>query len=205
MPCLRNLPKPWGQAHIVVVQAAKELSFISSEEYLQRERGSDMRHEFVGGVTYAMAGASEEHNTIAGNLHAALHAHLRGRSCRVFIVDLKVSLQVAHTEIFYYPDLMVVCDPRDTDRYFKRYPKVLIEVLSEDTEHIDRREKFLNYTQIGSLEEYALVAQDRMEATLFRRSSHWKPVVLSQPDQILQLTSLAFHLPLSAVYDGVKL
>ena len=202
---LTNLPPGVCSLHTLEMEAAKELALISSEEYLEQERQSDARHEFVGGVIYAMAGASEEHNTIAGNLHAALHTHLRGKSCRVFIVDLKVRLQIAQTDIFYYPDLMVVCDPRDTDRYFKRYPKVLIEVLSEVTERIDRREKLLNYTQIETLEEYVLVAQDRTEVTLFRRVNNWKPVVLSQPDQTFHLPSLAFKLPLSAVYEAVKL
>ena len=82
---------------------------------------------------------------------------------------------------------------------------MLIEVLSEDTERIDRREKLLNYTQIETLEEYVLVAQDRTEVTLFRRVNNWKPVVLSQPDQTFHLPSLAFKLPLSAVYEAVKL
>ncbi len=79
----------------------------------------------------------------------------------------KARLRLAGEEIFYYPDVMVVCDARDTDRYFKRYPKVLIEVLSDTTEAIDLREKFLSYRQIETLEEYVLVAQDKMEVTVF--------------------------------------
>src|SRR6266436_4707586 len=116
----------------------------------------------------------------------------------------KLRLRVANEEIFYYPDVMVACDPRDTDRYFKRYPKVLVEVLSESTEPIDRREKFLSYRQIETLEEYVLVAQDKMEVTVFRRESHWQPGVLRQPDQLLRMASLDFTLPLTAVYEGVK-
>ena len=80
---------------------------------------------------------------------------------------------------------MVVCDPRDTDRYFKRYPKVLIEVLSETAEAIDRREKFLSYRQIETLEEYVLVARDKMEVAVFRRESQWQPEVLLRPEQAL--------------------
>jgi Uma2 family endonuclease len=138
------------------------------------------------------------------NLAAALHAHLRGKSCRAFMADLKVRLQIARTDIFYYPDVVVVCDPRDTDRYFKRYPKVLMEVLSPDTERTDRREKFLSYTQIETLEEYVLVAQDQMEVTIFRRAKGWQPEVLRTADQALRLASIEFALPLRAVYEGVK-
>src|SRR6266481_2963243 len=183
---------------------AEKPGTLTVDEYLSGELQSGVRHEYIGGTVYAMAGASEEHNAIAGNLFAALHAHLRGKPCRVFFVDMKARVLIARTDIFYYPDLMVACDPRDTDRYFKRYPKVLIEVLSATTEAIDRREKFLSYRQIETLQEYVLVAQDKMEVTVFRRESQWQPEVLLQPDQALRLTSLDFSLPLKLVYEGVE-
>ncbi len=187
------------------MQAAKELELVSVADYLAGERDGQQRHEFVGGMAYAMAGASKEHNTIAGNLFAALHAHLHGARCRVFMADVKVRAELAHKDIFYYPDVAVACDARDTDRYFIRYPKVLIEVLSDDTAHVDRREKFLTYTQIETLEEYVLVDQGKMEVTVFRRAANWAPAVAHQPEQQLQLASLEFSLPLSAVYESVNI
>ena len=99
---------------------------------------------------------------------------------------------------------MVACDSRDTDRFFKRHPKVLIEVLSEATERTDRREKFLSYTQIETLEEYVLVAQDKMELTLFRRRNAWQPEMLHQAQHQLRLNSIDFALPLGVIYEGVK-
>lgn len=178
--------------------------FISAEEYLEGEKAAETRHEFVGGHVYAMAGASEEHNLIVTNLVATLHPHLRGKPCRLFATDMKVRLLVSATDIFCYPDLLVTCDARDTDRYFKRFPRVLIEVLSPDTERTDRREKFLSYTQIETLEEYVLVAQETMEVTVFRRSSQWQPELAAKPDQSLRLSSIEFAMPLGAVYEGVK-
>ena len=186
------------------MQALKETEFVPVEDYLAGEELSEVRHEFIGGAIHAMAGASEDHNIVAGNLFAALHSHLRGKPCRAYMADLKVRLEIARTDIFYYPDVMVACDARDTERYFKRYPKVLIEVLSPDTERIDRREKFLSYTQIETLEEYVLVAQDAMEVTVFRRTNNWQPEILRLPDQPLCLASLEFSLPLSLIYEGVK-
>ena len=186
------------------MEATLRSEFISAEDYLDGEKVAEVRHEFVAGQVYAMAGASEEHNFISGNIFALLHAHLRGKRCRVFATDMKVRLYVSTTDIFYYPDVMVACDPRDTDRYFKRFPKVLIEVLSPDTERTDRREKLVSYTQIETLEEYVLVAQDKMEVTIFRRSNQWQPEIASQTEQHLRLRSLDFALPLSAVYEGVK-
>ena len=120
------------------------------------------------------------------------------------LLELKLRLQIARTDIFYYPDVMVACDPRDADRYFKRFPKVLIEVLSPDTERTDRREKFLSYTQIETLEEYVLVAQDKMEVTLFRGATNWQPELLHLPEQSLHLASIEFGLTLRALYEGVK-
>ena len=99
---------------------------------------------------------------------------------------------------------MVACDPRDTDRHFKRFPKVLIEVLSPETERTDRREKFMAYTGIETVEEYVLVAQDRMEVTVFRRQARWAAEVLTKPMESLALRSLGFSLGLEAVYEGVK-
>ena len=176
---------------------------VTVEDYLSGELRSETRHEYMGGSVYAMAGAGEEHNAVAGNLFATLHAHLRGKPCRVFFVDMKVRLLITRTDIFYYPDLMVACDPRDTDRYFKRYPKVLIEVLSPDTERTDRREKFLSYTGIETLEEYVLVAQDRLEVTVFRRNRQWQPEIFRRPEEALELASLGFAVQLDVIYEGV--
>jgi Uma2 family endonuclease len=187
------------------MDAAEKCRVVTVQDYLSGELRSETRHEFLGGMVYAMAGASEEHNVISANLLAALHAHLRGKPCRVFMADMKVRLRISHDDVFYYPDLMVACDARDTDRYFKRYPKVLIEVLSPETERTDRREKFLSYTGIDTLEEYVLVEQDRREVTLFRRQRQWQPEILDQAEQALELTSLGFSVRLDLIYEGLDL
>jgi len=186
------------------MEAIAKSTSLTVEDYLAGEPASEVRYEYLGGTVYAMAGASVEHNLISGNVFAALRSHLRGSPCGVFVADVKVRLHLANDDIFYYPDVMVACDPRDTDRFFKRFPKVLIEVMSESTERIDRREKRWSYQQIETLEEYVLVAQDRMEVTVFRRANQWKPEIFNKPDQSLALASLDFSLPLSGVYEGVK-
>jgi Uma2 family endonuclease len=186
------------------MQVVEKPQLLTVERYLEGEQRSDVRHEYLGGVVYAMAGASDEHNAISLNLASALLAHLRGKSCRVFMVDSKVRLQVAADDVFYYPDLMVACDPRDKDRFFKRYPRVLVEVLSESTERTDRGEKFLSYTQIEALEEYILVAQDKMEVTLFRRANRWQAEILNAATQSLPLASIDFSIALPSIYEGVQ-
>jgi Uma2 family endonuclease len=81
---------------------------------------------------------------------------------------------------------------------------VLVEVLSPETEPTDRREKFLSYIQIETLQEYVLVAQDKSEVTVFRRANKWQPEIIHQPEELLRLPSLEFTLPLRAVYEGIK-
>ncbi len=187
------------------MQAAPARAFLSVEEYIAGEQRSDVRHEYIGGEVYAMAGGSVVHNTLCLNLAAALRSHLRGGPCQVFMADVKLRHEIARDDVFYYPDVMVACDARDTDPFFKRFPQVLIEVLSETTERVDRREKFLTYTRIETLEEYVLVAQDRREVTLFRRATGWQPELFKLPEQSLRLPSLDFALALTAAYEGVKI
>jgi len=177
------------------------MMLVSVEDYLAGEEASDTRHEYVGGVVYAMAGASKEHNLIALNIYTALRQSLRS-PCRAFVSDIKVRLKALHDDVFYYPDVMVACDPRDTHRLFSYYPRVLIEVSSSSTERLDRREKRWAYQTIETLQEYLIVSQDRLEVTVFRRDANWVAEVFNRADQTLSLQSIGLVLPLSRIYEG---
>lgn len=187
------------------MQALAADTFIPVDDYLSGEQLSEVRHEYIGGEVYAMAGASKAHNTLAGNLFSALHAHLRGKRCRPYMGDVKVRLQVMDNDVFYYPDVVVGCDARDKHPHFMRFPTVIVEVLSDTTERIDRREKFWSYARIETLEEYVLVAQDKREVTVFRRANAWKAEVLRGKASVLRLASLEFTQPLGDIYEGLKL
>lgn len=182
----------------------KEASELSVEEYLKGELTSELKHEYVGGRVYAMTGVSTAHNLIAGNLFAALRGHLRGGPCQVFIGDVKVRLKVAEEDLFYYPDVFVACREDDREPYFRRFPSTVIEVLSEATERTDRREKFLAYQTIESLQEYLLVAQDERRITVFRRDAGWRAEHLGAGDT-LKLPSLDFSMPVAEAYEGLAL
>jgi len=176
---------------------------ISIDEYIEGEQKSEVRHEYIGGQVYAMSGGSEAHNAICLNLAAAIRQHLRGKPCKVFMADMKLRLNIAEDDVFYYPDLMVTCDPSDDQKYFKTQPVALVEVLSPSTERLDRREKFLSYIALPSLKEYVMVDQEKMAVTLFRRESDWKAEHLGGGDR-LSLPSIAFELPLNEVYEDVE-
>lgn len=177
---------------------------LSVEEYIEGELHSEVKHEYLAGEVYAMAGASDAHNLIAINLTTALHRHLRGGPCRVFMSDMKVRIQNMREDYFYYPDVMVACLPEDKARYWREQPKLLVEVLSESTERVDTREKLFAYQTIADLEEYVVLAQDRREATVFRRSDkEWFSVKVTG-DGVLELASVGLSVGLAEIYEGVE-
>jgi Uma2 family endonuclease len=183
------------------MQTAERIDYITVEEYLAAEETSDVRHEYLGGLVYAMAGETRSHNQISQNVAFALRQHLKGGPCKLYISDIRVNFRLKDDEYFYYPDLVVTCDPRDTHPRFIRYPKLIIEVLSPGTERVDRREKFFAYTTVESLEEYMLISQEEKEATVFRRANNWKSEKISGPD--VAFASLPFTLPIAAIYEGI--
>ena len=179
--------------------------WISPEEYLEREMASDLRHEYLGGRVYAMSGTSDPHNVIALNIAAALHGHLRGKSCRAFINDMKCRIESVGHDAFYYPDVMVTCGPRGEPRYFKRDPVIIFEVLSPGTEGTDRREKFFAYTSLPTLEAYIIVEQDKIGVTAFRRAGEgWATEVIESRDAILHLPRIEMELPLALIYEDYE-
>lgn len=185
------------------MQTAVQNDYVSVEDYLAAEELSEVRHEYLGGLVYAMAGETTAHNQIVGNLYLTIRSRLRNRSCRVYISDIRVNFDLRSDEYYYYPDIVVTCDKRDTHPRFVRYPKLIVEVVSPSTERIDKREKFLAYTSIASLEEYVLVAQAACEVTVFRRAANWKAERFSGAKAKAPLQALKLSLPLSTIYAGV--
>jgi Uma2 family endonuclease len=184
------------------MQTALKREYISVEDYLSGEEIASIKHEYVGGAVFAMAWTTTEHNQIAGSIYSTLCEHVKGRPCRVFMVDVKVRIDWRGEDTFHYPDVMMGCDQRDTNRLFLRYPKLLLEVSSESTERLDRGEKLLAYQTIETLEEYVIVEQERVEVTVFRRANKWKPEVISGLDQQVRLQSVDLTVPLATIYEG---
>jgi Uma2 family endonuclease len=177
---------------------------LSEQEYLEGERNSEVRHEYIAGETYAMVGASDRHGLIAGNLFAALRPHVRGTDCQLFMADMKLRVEAAGEVAFYYPDLLLSCDPGDRETYFRSRPCLIVEVLSEGTARIDRREKLFAYTQIPTLREYLLLSQDRVRAELHRRDADsW--TTLDFTEGAVPFACLGCDIPLAVIYEDVPL
>jgi Uma2 family endonuclease len=183
--------------------APKSCDWITPEEYLEGERASEVRHEYVDGRVYAMAGASDDHNRIAGNIFRELSNALRGKRCEPFITDMKVKVpSLSITDAYFYPDVLVACDPTDNAKYYRERPTLIIEVLSPETERTDQREKAIAYRQIPSVEMYVLVEQDRQRVTVLHRAEPgWRKEVLEGPAAILKLESLGVEIPFTRIYE----
>jgi len=141
---------------------------MTAAEFLAWDETQTIKHEFVRGEVFLMAGGEDRNATVAGNLYIALRQHLRGTPCRAYGSDVKLRVEAA--DCFFYPDLMVTCSAADlADRLIKREPVLVVEVLSPSTAGFDRGEKFADYRQLPTLAEYLLVDVDRQRCDLYRK------------------------------------
>ena len=141
---------------------------ISVEDYLVGEARTEIKHEYLDGEVVAMGGGSAKHGLVVTGLGLAIGQHARRKGCQLFIADMKVRVEHADQTYFYYPDLLLACDPQDREPYYRRRPCLVVEVLSPSTERIDRREKLFAYQTIPSLREYLLVDPDRRCVEVYR-------------------------------------
>ena len=170
---------------------------------MEGELVSEVKHEYINGKVYAMAGAKRAHNLVSMNLSVALYNHLRGTPCRVFASDMKVGVQTATEDCFYYPDIHVSCEEAGNVHYNSE-PKLIIEVLSDSTERIDRAEKFHNYRKLDSLQDYVLVAQDCQRVEIYSRSQAWDLALFTREDDVFSFESVGLNLTLADIYQDVE-
>jgi Uma2 family endonuclease len=185
--------------------ASTQKSYLTTDEYLELEAQSDTKHEYIDGQIYAMAGASDAHVTIALNLATLLRSHVRGSGCRVYIADMKARIESLNR--FYYPDVMVTCDPRDLETStYKRFPSLIVEVLSDSTEAGDRGDKFVDYQELETLREYVLINTKRQRVECFRRNEQalWVLQFYTPRQTSFRLDSIDFEATLAALYEDVN-
>ncbi|HHB12303.1 MAG TPA: Uma2 family endonuclease [Chromatiales bacterium] len=185
-----------------MAEAATKSNKLSVAAYLEAERDGQVRHEYLDGQVYAMTGASRRHALIVNALAFALTPAARERGCALFTNDMKVRIDLRGRTFFYYPDLVLACDPEDREAYYVTRPCLVVEVLSPATERIDRREKLLTYIQLPSLQEYLLVSQDPPLVEIYRRRADWLPEEVTEG--ALALDCLGTELAVEAIYQDVR-
>lgn len=184
---------------------AKLKTKISVENYLEGEKISQIKHEFVSGEVYAMAGASERHHRISLNLVTRLDTHLENSECNVFITDMKLKV---NEETFYYPDVFVACDQNPESEYYREEPILIIEVISPSTRQTDRREKLRVYQQMPTVQEYIIVEQDKMHVEIHRRQQTGAWITYfyndSDLDEQIEFQSVGLTTNLEEIYRRVR-
>lgn len=179
---------------------------LSVQDYLDRERQAEIKSEFIAGAMVAMTGASRRHHLIVVNLAASLHAQLRSRSCEIYAGDMRVAVDQA--EFYTYPDIVVACGaPQFLDDQLDTLlnPTLIIEILSPSTAAYDRGEKFRRYRQLTSLQEYLMIAQDRVAIEQYQRqgANEWSPIDLKQLGSEIRLPSIECQLRIQDIYEKI--
>ncbi len=178
---------------------------MTPEEYLEFEKTSEIRHEYIDGEIYAMSGGTGNHNLISLNCAILLRNRLKGSGCRVYMSDMKVN--VAESKRFFYPDIVVTCDQRDQPTStHTNFPKLIIEVLSPSTESFDRNGKFKFYRTIPSLQTYLLIDAQKCGVECFRRQTQdiWTVQFYDSLAAIAQIESLDLDAPLGEIYENIS-
>lgn len=170
--------------------------------YLKQEKLSlsPIKYEYIKGQVYPIPATNYAHDIIALNLAFLLRNHLLASKCSVYGGEMKAHIEAS--DIYYYPDVMVSCKPTAADDC-QRYPHLVVEVMSPDTQAFDRQSKFLNYQAIETLQEYVLISQEHVSIECFRRTSsgNWLVDTYSKGEQVY-FTSVNFNCAIADIYDG---
>ena len=178
---------------------------LSVEEYLAGEVEARVRHEYVAGHVYAMAGGTLCHNRIKNRIQFLLTRELENSPCEVWDSDTKLRAQSVAGVFFYYPDVMVVCDSEDADKTYQTKPVVIVEVLSKSTRRIDFEEKRKEYLRIETLQTYLLAEQSEATVTIFQRRADgaFSETIFQGIESVIGLPELASEISLAEIYRDI--
>lgn len=176
-------------------------------EYLVLERESEIRHEYLDGEIFQMAGANKRHNLISSNMIRVISNQILDRECSVYGSDMRIKIRA--TEKYTYPDVVALCGPEEFEDETEDNllnPALIIEVLSKTTEAYDRGAKFAYYQSIESFREYVLITQEpfRVEQFVRKNTSTWTYFEFRFADDVVKLTSINCELSLRDIYHKVE-
>ena len=172
-------------------------------EYLAFEASSNVKHEFLAGQIYAMAGGTPEHAAMAAAIIGLLFQALHGGRCRAYDAGLRVRTP---TGLATYPDITVICGPRELDREDHQAvsnPTLIVEVLSRSTEEYDRGDKFEHYKSIRSLQQYVIGSYPEPHLEVWTRGHDdvWTPALAGEGD-VAPVTAIGARLDVRELYEA---
>lgn len=183
-------------------QPAPIFDRMTQTEYLEFEKTSSVRHEFIDGWLHAMAGESKRHNAAARNILLALGFKARDKKCELFVESVKVRTQ--DSSKYYYPDIVLSCNPGSDTGYIVENPCFIVEILSPSTEATDLREKLENYTKIPSLMTYLIVSQTERKVLAYQLlEGDWARTTL-EGQGFAKVPCLDTKITLEEIYDGIS-
>ena len=188
--------------------SSQPVTYVSQEEYLERERIAETKHDYFDGEILDMAGGSLAHALIIMNVGGALRDRLKNSRCKAFSSDLRVCVKWG--KLITYPDVTVACPPleyADDKRDTITNPRLVVEVLSPGTRNYDRSEKLRMFRMAPSIEEYLLIDQNPVEIEHGRRmaNGHWDVETILDGAAVIQLTSIDSQLPVAEIYEGLDI
>ena len=175
------------------------------EEYLEWESRQELRYEYCNGDVFAMSGGTKTHDELAFNLRRSLIDRVAEQGCSMSGSDVKVFVRQGVS--YRYPDLSISCDDRDeVNDTFYSFPQLIVEVLSPSTESVDRIDKFKEYIQIPTLQEYLLISTDEVSVECYRRGEGrmWLYFQYGKGETIT-LESVGVDLPIEMIYRNIQL
>jgi Uma2 family endonuclease len=203
--CPSSVETAASGAYSIGMSVALELRHVSVEDYLAGEFDSQVKHEYLGGFVYAMAGATIAHDRISANVVASLHAGLRGKPCQPHTSDMKIRVKLPTHVRFYYPDASVICESNPPHDSFQDRPAVIVEVLSKNTRRTDQGEKKDAYLTIPTLQAYLLIEQNCPAVSVYRRTDQgFVQEMYTELKAVVPLAEIETELPLSEIYERVE-
>jgi len=189
--------------------SAQRNAILDFDSLLEEEELAPVRHEFIGGQLYSMAGGTPRHADIGHNLQVAVGKRLIGKPCRGSTGDQRVRVSEKSAN-WYYPDFLIKCPPyrfhpRDPNALLN--PRAIFEVLSPQTEKFDRTEKFDEFEKIAELSDYILIDTEvaRVEHFARQEGGAWTRNVYTRLAQELRLGNFNISVPLSEIYEDVEI
>ncbi len=177
------------------------------EEYFALSEAAEERYEFEYGELVAMGRTTDTHEDLAFNAKTILKRATRKKGCKVH--QESVALEVEEKGKYYLPDVMLTCDERDhANRDIKRYPGLVIEVVSKSSVKRDRDEKFKAYFSLPSLKYYLLLSQDQVKVEVFEKregQKGWIYDFFTEMTDVMELEQLDIQLKVGDIYDDVEL